>query len=182
MIKKQLVPMALSALLVATPLVMAEEAHHPEQSAEDAASESTAVAPATQASDDAAPAGTGPVTPKAPGMMPPGMSGQGGGMMMPGMMQKGMMGGMQGMGGGPAGGMMKGGPGMMGMGGTMGKGAMMDRKMMGCMQGMGGGMMQKGMMGGHAMMQKHQQVVNRLDLIDARLAKIETLLERLMQR
>ena len=90
-------------------------------------------------------------------------------MMMPGMMQKGMMGGMQGMGGGPSG-MMQGGPGMMGMGGMM-KGG----------QGMGCKMHQ-GMKGGHGMMQKHRDLENRLDLSDARLAKIETLLERLMQR
>ena len=43
-------------------------------------------------------------------------------------------------------------------------------------------MMQKGMMDGQGMMQKHQDVLNRIDLLDARLAKIETLLERLMQR
>jgi len=91
-------------------------------------------------------------------------------MMMPGMMQKGMMGGMQGMGSGPGSGMMQGGPGMMGMGGMM-KGS----PGMGCK-------MHQGMKGGHGMMQKHRDLENRLDLIDARLAKIETLLERLMQR
>ena len=55
-------------------------------------------------------------------------------------------------------------------------------KMMGCMHGMGGGMMRKGMMGGQGMMQMHLQLVTRLDLLDARLAKIEALFERLMQR
>ena len=65
---------------------------------------------------------------------------------------------------------------MMGQGGgnkMMGQGGMMSRGMKG---GHGKGMM------GHRTMRKHQQVVNRLDLLDARLAKIETMLERLMQR
>jgi len=52
--------------------------------------------------------------------------------------------------------------------------------------GQGGmGMMGKGMHGGQGgmgMMGKHKQVVSSLDIIDARLAKIEVLLERLSQR
>lgn len=88
------------------------------------------------------------------GMMKPGMMPmtQGGGMM-----GKMMMGGQKG-----GGGMMQGGSGMMGQ----------------------GGMMSHGMKGGHykGMMRKHQQVVNRLDMLDARMAKIEVMLERLMQR
>lgn len=151
MLKNQLVPMTLSALLLASPLAMAEEAHHPEQSGEEAAPASTAVTPATEGSGDAA-AGTNPATTEGSGTMQPGMAGQGGGMTMPG-----MMGGMQGMGGGPGRGMMKGGQGM------------------GCK-------MHQGMKGGHGMMQKHRDVLNRLDLIDARLVKIEALLERLIQR
>lgn len=142
--KKQLIPMALSSLLLAGPLAMAEEAHHPEQAGEEGAPAATAVAPATETSGEAA-GGADPATT------------EGSGMMTPGMMQKPMMGGMQGMGGGPGSGMMKGGRGM------------------GCK-------MHQGMKGGHGMMQKHQDVVNRLDLIDARLVKIEALLERLMQR
>lgn len=152
MFKNQLIPVALSALFVASPLAGAEEAHHPEQTGEDAASATTAVTPTTEALDDAA-AGTDPATTEGSRTMQPGMSGQGSGMTMPGMMHKRMMGGMQGMGGGPS-------------GGTMGKGAMMHQ----------------GMKGGHGTMQKHRDVVNRLDLIDARLVKIEAMLERLMQR
>jgi hypothetical protein len=77
---------------------------------------------------------------------------------------------MQGMGSDPGSGMMQSGPGMMGMGGMM-KGS----------QGMGCKMHQS-MKAGYGMMQKVRDVENRLDLIDARLAKIEPLLERLMQR
>ena len=64
---------------------------------------------------------------------------------------------------------------MMGHGGNkmMGQGGMMS-------QGMKGGHGKRMM--GHGMMRKHQQVLNRLDLLDARLAKIETMLERLLQR
>jgi len=51
----------------------------------------------------------------------------------------------------------------------------------GMMNGGSGSMMQHGMMGKH-MMQKHNQVLNRLDLIDARIAKIETMLEKLLLR
>ena len=161
MLEKQLVPMVLSALLLASPLALAEEAHHPEQAGAETKSATTLDAPAAKESGDAAADSESATTP-APGMPPPGMAGQGGGMMMPGMMHKRMMAGMQG---------------MQGMGGMMGRGPMM-----GCMHGMGGNMMKKGMMGGPGMMQMHQQVVTRLDLIDARLAKIEALFGRLMQR
>lgn len=95
------------------------------------------------------------VSPASGGMMKPGMMpmAQGGGMM-----GKMMMGGQKG-----GGGMMQGGSGMMGH---------------------RGGMMSHGKKGGHnkGMMRKHQQVVNRLDMLDARMAKIEVMLERLMQR
>lgn len=44
----------------------------------------------------------------------------------------------------------------------------------------GGGKHGGGMHGG--MEEKHRQMVNRIDMIEARLAKIELMLERLMQR
>jgi hypothetical protein len=166
--KIQLIPLTLSSLLLASPVVIAEEAHHPETTAEGPATVATPAPAPTEAPGDAAP-GSEPTATQGSGMMRPGMSGQGGGMTMPGMKQKWMMGGMQGMGGGPGSGMIQGGPGM-GMGGMM-KGG----------QGMGCKMHQ-GMKGGHCMLQKHRDLESRLDLIDARLAKIETLLERLMQR
>lgn len=77
------------------------------------------------------------------------------------------------------------GGGMMGKmmaGGQKGGGGMMQGRS--GMMGQGGGMMSHGMKGGHdkGMMRKHQQVVNRLDMLDARMAKIEVMLERLMQR
>lgn len=46
--------------------------------------------------------------------------------------------------------------------------------------GKGGGKHGGGMHGG--MKEKHRQMVNRLDMIEARLAKIELMLERLIQR
>lgn len=61
---------------------------------------------------------------------------------------------------------------MQGNSDTMGQGGMMSQGMKG---GHGHGM-------GHGMMQKHQQLVSRLDLLDARMAKIEAMLERLLQR
>ena len=161
MLKKNIISVALSGLLFSSPLVMAVEEHHPEN-----ADEVTQDAPSMEkAPGDAAVATSG--------MMGAGMM-KGGPAMMgnrSGMMRQMMMGGQQG-----GGGMMQGGPGMMmGQGGNkvMAQGGMMS-------QGMKGGH-GKGMMG-HGMMRKHRQVVNRLDLIDARLAKIETMLERLMQR
>ena len=150
---KNFASVALSGLLFASPLVMAVEEHHPEN-----ADEVTQDAPSMEkAPGDAAVASSG--------MMGAGMM-KGGPAMMgnrSGMMRQMMMGGQQG-----GSGMMQGGPGMM-----MGQGGMMSRGMKG---GHGKGMM------GHGMMRKHQQVVNRLDLLDARLAKIETMLERLMLR
>ncbi len=158
MFKQNIVLVALSGLLLTSPLVMAVDEHHPEKAAEvtqDARS-------MEKASGDAAVAPSGMMK---PGMMSGGQNAesQSGTMMMgrPGMMKggPGMMGNRSGM--------MQGGSGMMGQGGMMS-------------QGMKGGH-GKGMMG-HGMMRKHQQVVNRLDLIDARMAKIEVMLERLMQR
>jgi len=77
------------------------------------------------------------------------------------------------------------GGGMMGkmmLGGQKGRGGMMQGSS--GMMGHGGGMMSHGKKGGHdkGMMRKHQQIVNRLDMLDARMAKIEVMLERLMQR
>jgi hypothetical protein len=75
---------------------------------------------------------------------------------------------MTGMMGGRPGGCM-GRPGMMGGGGMMG----MTR---GCPGGMMGGR------GGPGMQQHDREVMGRLDLLDARLTKIETMLEHLLQR
>jgi len=52
--KNQLIPLALSSLLLATPFAIAEEAHHPETAAEGAASAATAAAAPTEAPVDAA--------------------------------------------------------------------------------------------------------------------------------
>lgn len=82
---------------------------------------------------------------------------------------------------------------MMGMMGQDGmRGGQGGMPMMGMMSqdgmrgGQGGmpmmGMMGKGMHGGPDMMARHSQVTSRLDLMDARLAKIETLLEHLNRR
>lgn len=51
--------------------------------------------------------------------------------------------------------------------------------MMGRGMGQGGGMMAKQ---GRGVTQMHNQVMGRLDLLEARLAKVETMLERLLQR
>ena len=163
MLNKLFVPVALSSLLIASPLVMAVDEHHPEEDAE-----VTQDAPSLEEAPEAAAVTT-------TSMMNPGMMSGGqnidsqGGMMMgrPGMM-------------GPC--MMKCRAAMMGS-----HGGMMRQMKMGSQQGgdgQGGGMMQggSGMMGQGGMMRKNQQVMNRLDLLDARMAKIETLLERLMQR
>ena len=180
MFKKKIVSVALSSLLLASPLAMAVDEHHPEQASE--ASQDNPVV-------ENRPADTPAVTdsPMQPGMM---SMGQGTGQSSGGMMM-----------GGP--GMMMGSPGMMGNRGGMMRQMMMGNQkgsdaqsgMMGSgmMQGnsgpMGqGGMMSQGMKGGHGhgmghgMMQKHQQLVSRLDLLDARMAKIEAMLERLLQR
>lgn len=50
------------------------------------------------------------------------------------------------------------------------------------MQGMDGGMMKQALISGQGMMQMDQQVIIGLDLLDAGLAKIEALLERMLQR
>jgi hypothetical protein len=51
--KNQLIPLALSSLLLASPLAIAEATQHPETTAEDAASVATADAPPTEAPGNA---------------------------------------------------------------------------------------------------------------------------------
>lgn len=200
MFKKRFVPFALSSLLLASPLALSEEAHHPGQ---DAALPQE-VAAAVSGAGDKAPAETSGGMMEGSGMMGQGMMGQGmmdqgtgegqqddttaGGAMQPGMMM-----------GGP--GTMRGPGGMMqgGRGGGMGMG-MMRQGMMGGMQddddAQGGMMMGRGGMGGmmhggksmmghekgQGMHKHYRKLVGRLDLLEARMAKIETLLERLIQR
>lgn len=151
MLKKQFVPMALSALLLVSPLAMAQEAHqahHPEEGAV-----------------------TGKESTTASGEMPTSSGGMMGGS---GMMGQGMMGSQQEAENPPA-------------GSSMGSGMMMGRRgMMGMMHGgKGEGMMGCGGHGkgrGHGKQEKNQELIGRLDLLEARLAKIETMLERLLQR
>ncbi len=112
--------------------------------------------------------GPGTATPM-PMPMPTDMMGMGmrPGMQTGSMVQPGMMGGM------PGGCMER--PGMMGNRGMMGSGGMM-----GMMRGCPGGMLGGGR--GPAMQENYREVMGRLDLLDARLAKIETMLEHLLQR
>jgi hypothetical protein len=163
------VPMTLAGLLLASPIVMAVEANHPDEEGAVTADESGAglVAVETVETTDESPSAEQPAAMGGPGMMDQGMMGQG------------MMGGQQTEASSAAAGTTR--PGM-GMGRS---------GMMGGQQGQGGGMgmMRQGMMGG-GMMDKpkrgvaemHQQVLGRLDLLEARLAKVETMLERLLQR
>lgn len=141
--------------------VHAEEAHHPGADSESGTAEA---AQSLQPPAPADSAGTGM------NMMGQGMAGNQGGM--------GMMGGMQ-----------KNDRGQDAMG--MGRGGMMGMMHSGKGSGMGmmhggqgnAGMMGHAMGGGHQMMMdKHQEVVSQLNLIEARLAKIEVLLERINQR
>jgi hypothetical protein len=130
----------------------ADEAHHPDDGQ---AAATTAMATAPTGNDGAS--DTPPAMPAGQGVMP--MMGMG---HMPGN-QGGMpmMGRMMGMSGMPA--------------GQQGGMPMMNRMM-------GKGMMGKAMHGGHGMMAMHNQVLSRLDLMEARLAKMEVLLERMTQR
>jgi opacity protein-like surface antigen len=155
MLMKRFVPLAMSAALLSSPLVMAEVTQPPDSgmapAAEPAATEHT---PSAET-----------VAPGTPGGMTVGGSdmtdaSEGAGTTMP-MDMMGMMGG------GPGGCMGR--PGMMGGGG-----------MMGMMRGCPGGMM--GGRGGPGMQQHYREVMGRLDLLDARLTKIETMLEHLLQR
>ena len=167
----------------------AEEAHHPDTdpaALADATTQEVTTIGATVTPDvtmSGKSSSTGmmgkgmPGGPGGMGMMGQGMQGGQGGM---GMMGKGMQGGQGGM--GMMGKGMQGGQGGMGM---MGKGGQGGMGMMGqgMHRGQGGmGMMGKGMHGGMGMMKKHQQVVSQLNLIEARLAKMELLLERMNQQ
>lgn len=177
--KTPLVPLTLSALLLVSPLVMAVEAHHPEEGAmtaeESAGVEAsgegaaeTLASPGAMTTGDQEAMGSGMMEAEEagessqPGAMGPGMTMGGPGMMRPGMGKGGCMGMM------PQGG--KGGM----PGGMMGR-----RGMTGMMHGgMGGGM---GMRHG-GMHEKHRELIGRLDLLEARMAKIEVMLERLLQQ
>lgn len=166
MLNKRFGPLALSALLIASPLLLAEEAHQHSQAAPTATTE-------------AAPPAEGKVAPSAGTTMAEAVP-----MGAPGVMpQQGVMSEPENdTDQGSATTQMQGGPGMMG-GGKMGRGMMGHGG--GGMMGHGGGRTMGGGdhgMGGHGMMKKHQEVLNRLDLLEARLAKIEVMLERLMQR
>ena len=195
MLKKKFVPIALSGLLFASPLVLAEEAHHPEEAVPASVATEQPAEPTAAKSPD--PADTGGMMMGGQGMMGRGgkmgmmEGGQGGGM---GMMGGGKGGGMGMMGGGKGGGMgmmqggQGGGMGMMGGGkgggmGMMGGGKGGGMGMMHGSKGGGIGMMGGGMGGhGHGMKEKHRKLIGRLDLLEARMAKIETMLERLLLR
>jgi hypothetical protein len=166
MLKSTFAPLALAGLLVASlPAFSQEMAVQPDQ---DEAPASDPAADEGQAPEAAAPAEGGGAM-MMPGMMGQGMSGQGKagqGMMGPGMMGQGKMGqGMKGCRTGMGG--MKGmKPGSMGQGGMMGMGAM------------------KGCSADHCDMSKKQyrELMGRLDVLEARMAKIDAMLERLLER
>lgn len=147
---KSLFALALSSLLIASPPLMAEEAHQHGQAPAEVAPAPTAVAPDASATTIAgsAPAGVA-VTATQQDMVSASEEdlAQSGGM-APAPRGRGMMGR-----------------------GKMGHGEMAHGD---------SGMMGHG--GGHGMHKKQQEVLNRLDLLEARLAKIEFLLERLIQR
>ncbi len=177
MLKKQLAPVVLSGLLLASPLVMAEEAHHYKK-APAMVEQGVGAGESVEASGAAMPASPGAIAmsgqqegeaPPDAGTMGPGMMmgrgmGKGGCM---GMMRRGKMAGMQD--GAGQGGM------KMCHGGKMG---MMHGGKGGGMKGCGGHRGGKG----HGMHEKYRKLIGRLDLLEARLAKIETMLERLLQR
>ncbi|GEM_PF-2373125 len=175
MFKQILITFAISGLLGSGPAVLAEEAHPSDQADGAKAPAAVQTAPTGTASTDTA-------MPMGKGSPMRGEMKMGGGVPSGQMPGRGMM--------GPAGGMMQkmmrpgGAAGettaQMPMAGRMGMGRPCAQKEGGGM--MGKGMMNKGMMGKRMMMAKHRQLVNRLDLIDARLAKIEAMLERLLQR
>lgn len=191
MLMKKCLPAALPALLLLSPWALAQET--PTQDPGVSAVEAPAPGDETSAVDMAA----GETEMEATGSMDDSASSSdesgdesGSTMAGPGMM------GMPGMTGGPQGpGMMMGGGAMKDMTrcpkGMMGKGMMGKGMGQGMMGGMGGGqgMMgmprggKGGMMGGGPGMKRHyRDLRNRLDLLDARMAKIETMLEHLMQR
>ncbi len=232
MVKSQLVPLALSALLLASPCVLAEEAGAGAPAAPPAAAEPvpppppapTAAVPAPAMPVEQAPVlgGTEQTRPAGGGIGQPGAMQPGAvlgampkleGMHKCAGMGQGKMGATQvGAGQGAmakgdamdkCGGMIKGEAaekcrGMHGMGTRMGtqmpgaEAGMMPEAcrhkcrtmhMMGGMQDDEGGHCGMGMMhGGHEMMARQQALMKRLDILDARLARIELMLEHLMQR
>ena len=166
MFTKRFIPVFLAGLVFASQPVLSEEAVvQPEQGEVAAVVTLEAVDPA-QVQETAAPAGG--METDSPGMttdeqggadMPGGMA------MQPGMMGPGMKGCRMGMGG------MKG-----MMPGGMGKGAMM-----GCGTGAG---CKTGCCMGHPGITKKQyrELMGRLDVLDARMAKIDAMLEHLLER
>lgn len=165
---------ALSGLLLASPWAWAAEAHHP--SADEGAV-------ATQAGSESG------ATPSGSGGMPMGgstMMGQG----MPGGQGRQSEGETKAAPGetgqaGRAMGMPMGGPGMKGGRGMMG--GMMQRKMMAHRQGMrGGGMMGPGKGGGPmgCGMQQHgySRLLGRIEVLEARITALQSMLERLLER
>lgn len=157
---KPLLPAALCALLVASPFAMAQETRDPAATA--AAAGSPPVSDMAQPGTEAQ-----PMAPSSgPGMMG-GQPGSGCPMMGGGMMKR------------------------MGKGTMMGaqqeEGSEMMRMMNGGKRG-GMGMMagmQQGAAGGgkgHGMPDHYKRLMGRLDLLEARMAKMETMLERLLER
>jgi hypothetical protein len=212
--KKQFVPAALSALLLVTPLAIAQQVDQPQEGTLTTGKDATAQASAPASGET--PSSAGAMVMGSQGMMGQGttgsaqtedssgtgsstgpgrmMGGPGGGT-MPGMMMGapggGTMPGMtmgRGMGKGVGMGMMR--PGMMGQmqGGDGGQAARMmgPGGKMGMMQGVkGGGMKGHRACGdhpGHGMRENRRKLMGRLDLLEARMAKIETMLERLLER
>jgi hypothetical protein len=195
------VPLTLSALLLASPLTIAEDAQHPETATATESDSAPAAAPAEANADTSGAGGGMRMDPGATGSaMIAGQENQGSGdaedgsqgvAMGPGMMMggPGMMGCrrmMSGMMGGP--GMMgrqemTGGPGMMSGPRNMGGPRMMARRGMtgqGMGRGAGMGLMPRGgMCGGQY---AYSALISRLELLDARMAKIETMLDWLLQR
>jgi len=173
MFMKLFIPVALAGLLFANQPVFAEEtAAQPEQG-EVAATVSVEAVDPGQVEEAAVPAGAGETlggpgtttdeqvsADKSEGMaMQPGMMGPG--MMQPGTMGQGMPGCRMGKGGMK--GMM---PGVMGRGGMMGSGIGQ-----GCKTGCAG-----------INREQYRELMGRLDVLDARMAKIDAMLERLLKR
>jgi hypothetical protein len=163
MLTRQFLSLAMSAALLASPVVMAEETQPSDigmaPAAEPVATQETPSADVASPEDMATSPADATEADEGPGTAMP--------RDMPGMAMKGGM---------PGG--CRGQPGMMG-----GKGMMGRKGMMGVMPG--GPMGEAAMMGGDGgsvMHQDYREVMGRLDLLDARLAKIEAMLERLLQR
>jgi len=166
MFMKRLIPVALTSLLFSCPLALAEEtAGQPAQGGTEAGAPAAA-AETGQAQETAGPASGmemgSPGMMGGPGMImgAPGAGDKSQGMAMePGMQGAGKEGCHMGKGGKM--GMMHGGP-----GGDMGKGGMMG----GC----------RGQAG--VTQQQYRELIGRLDRLDARMAKIDIMLEKLLER